>query len=134
MVDLEKIKPKIKKLAEKYNLSLVLLFGSQASGKTHSQSDVDLAFLTAVSMSLKNIAEMQDDFSETLKLEKIEMIALNGAHPFLLKQAAIKGRALYEKESSLFAKFKIYAFKRFMEAKPLLDLRRLSLEKFLQKI
>ncbi|MCX6731644.1 MAG: nucleotidyltransferase domain-containing protein, partial [Candidatus Parcubacteria bacterium] len=121
-------------LAEKYHLSLVVLFGSQAKGKTHSQSDVDLAFSAEEPMSPADLAKMQTDFSENLKIKDLEMVGLNNAHPFLMKQVAQNSIVLYEKERSLFAEFKIYAFKRFVEAKNLLDLRKLSLNRFLQKI
>lgn len=132
MLNIEKIKPEIEKLAQKYRLSLVLLFGSQASGKTHPQSDVDLAFLFEKKMDLMDIARMEIEFMENLKIKDLEMVALNGAHPLLLKQAAQKSIVLYEKEPSLFARFKIYAFKRSVEAKKLLDLREMSLNRFLQ--
>ncbi len=134
MLDLEKIKPNIKQLAEKYDLSLIILFGSQATGKTHPKSDVDLAFLAKSPMNLMEIAKMQAEFSEELKIRDLEMTALNGAHPFLLKQVAQKSIVLYEEEKSLFAKFKIYAFKRFIEAKKLFELRKLSFDKFLQRV
>jgi predicted nucleotidyltransferase len=134
MLDIEKIKPNIKQLAEKYGLSLVVLFGSQATGKTHSQSDVDLAFLAKRPMNLMEVAKMQTEFSEELKIRDLEMVALNGAHPFLLKQVAQKSIVLYEEEKFLFAKFKIYAFKSFIEAKKLFELRKLSFDKFLQKV
>lgn len=133
MIDTKKIKPKIEELARKYNLSLVVLFGSQVNGKTHAQSDVDLAFSFEGQMSLKDIAKMQDEFSEKLNIKDLEMVALNNAHPFLLKQVAQNSIVLYEKEPSLYARFKMYAFKRSVETKRLLDLRQLSLNKFLQK-
>ena len=75
---------------------------------------------------------MQNEFSEKLEIKNLEMVALNNAHPLLLKQAALKSVVLYEKEKFSYAKLRIYALKRFMEARPLLELRRLSLEKFLQ--
>lgn len=134
MLDIEKIKPDIKQLAEKYGLSLVVLFGSQATGKTHMKSDVDLAFLAKKPMNLMEIVKMQAEFSKELKIRDLETVALNGAHPFLLKQVAQKSVVLYEEEKSLFAKFKIYAFKRFIEAKKLFELRKLSFDKFLQKV
>jgi len=134
MVITKEIKQGIKELAEKYRLLLVVLFGSQVKGKTHSQSDVDLAFSAEEPMSPADLAKMQTDFSENLKIKDLEMVGLNGAHPFLLKQVAQNSIVLYEKERSLFAKFKIYAFKRFVEARNLMDLRKLSLDRFLQKI
>ena len=132
-MDIEKIKPKIARLAEKYSLSLLLLFGSQVTGKTHLRSDVDLAFVSEKQLDLTEIAKMEIDFSQRLRIKNLEMVALNGAHPFLLKQITQKAVVLYEKEDSLFVKFKIYALKRFMEAKRLLDLRELSFNNFLQR-
>ena len=134
MIPFEEIKPKIKDLAEKYHLSLVVLFGSQATGKTHSLSDVDFAFINEKVLSPADMAKMQVEFSERLKIKNLEMVGLKGAHPFLLKQVAQKSVLLYENEPSLFSKFKIYAFKRFIEAKNLFDLKKLSLDRFLQKI
>ena len=133
MIETDKAKIKVEKLAKKHKLLLVVLFGSQVSGKTHSNSDTDIAFFSEKRMSLKDIAQMQMDFVQTLKMKKIDLVALNGAHPLLLKQVAVKGKLLYEKEPSAFARFKIYALKRFMEAKPLLELRNSSLKKFIQK-
>jgi len=134
MISFEEIKPKIKNLAEKYRLSMVIVFGSQVKGKTHSQSDVDLAFVSEKSLGPSDIAKMQIEFAENLKVKNLDMTAINGAPPFLLKQMAQNSIVLYEKEHSLFAKFKIYAFKRFMEAKNLLALRELSLSRFLEKL
>lgn len=134
MIDLDSIKPPIKELAEKYHLLLVALFGSRATGKVHSQSDFDLAFLAEISMSPMAIAKMELEFSERFKIKKLEMTSLNGAPPLLLAQVARKSILLYEQAPSLFSGFKIYALKRFMEAKKLFDLRERSLKKFLQKV
>ncbi|RJQ31015.1 nucleotidyltransferase domain-containing protein [Candidatus Parcubacteria bacterium] len=37
---------KIKNMAEKYGLKLVLLFGSRVKGKVHEESDYDIAYLS----------------------------------------------------------------------------------------
>ena len=134
MLNITEIKPEIEKLAKKYRLSMIVLFGSQVSGKTHPQSDFDFAFLSEKKMSLIGIARMQSIFTQKLKLKNLEMVDLKTAPPLLLKKVATESILLYEKEPSLFADFKIYALKYFMEAKKLLDLRKLSLDRFLQKV
>lgn len=134
MFNISKIKPGVKKTAQKYHLSLVVLFGSQVSGRTHPQSDVDFAFLSEKRMSLIEIAKMQIAFSQKLELKNLELVDLKTAPPLLLKQVAGKSVLLYEKEPFLFANFKIYALKCFMEAKKLFDLRKSSLDKFLEKV
>lgn len=132
--NIEKIKQAMPEFAKKHNLSLVVLFGSQASGKTHLKSDTDIAFLAEKKMSLGEIARMTFELSQEIKIGNIEMTQLNGAQPFLLKQVAEKSILLYEKESSLFAQFKIYAIKRSMEAKKLFNLREASFNKFLKTV
>ncbi len=133
MFDVKKTKSKIENLAKKHHFSLVMLFGSQATGKTHLKSDIDIAFLSDKYLNLIDIAKITADFSKELEIGNLELVDMKNASPLLLKQVAQKSTLLYEKEPSMFAEFKIYAFKRFMEAKPLLDLRELSLNKFLQK-
>ena len=133
MIQIDKMKPLIKELAQKYHLLLVVLFGSQARGKTHAQSDVDIAFLSSSPMGLSNVAAMQFEFTQRLHLKDIELVDLHGASPLLLKEVARQSVLLYEKEPLEFAQFRIAAFKKYMEAKRLLDLRAASLEKFISK-
>lgn len=132
MISIDKIK--ISELAQKHGLLIVVLFGSQASGKTHLGSDVDLGFISEKSVSPADIAKMTFEFTEKLGVKNLELIDLAGAPPLLLKQVVQKSVLLYERETALFAKFRIYAIKLFMEAKKLLDLRETALNKFLQKI
>ncbi|MFH1564987.1 MAG: nucleotidyltransferase domain-containing protein [bacterium] len=134
MLQIDEIKSKIKKIAKKHKLSLVLLFGSQATGKTHANSDVDIAFVSEKHLRPSDAAKIQLEISQKLKIKNLELVDLKNATPLLLKQIAQKSILLYEKEQFVFANFKIYGFKRFMEAKNLLKLRDLSLDKFIQKI
>lgn len=128
----EEIKHKIAELAKTQNLSLVVLFGSQASGKTHKQSDVDIAFLARRPLGPRETGELAFEFSQALGIKDVDVLDLKTAPPLLLKQIAVGSRLLYESEPSLFARFKIYALKRYMEAHSLLKLREASLKKFLQ--
>ena len=70
---------------------------------------------------------------EILETQNIELVDLHGASPLLLKEVARQSVLLYEKEPLEFAQFRIAAFKKYMEAKRLLDLRAASLEKFISK-
>ncbi|MBM2817824.1 MAG: Nucleotidyltransferase domain protein [Parcubacteria group bacterium] len=135
MFDADKIKPQIKDLAEKHGLSLVMLFGSQVTGKTHKESDFDIAFTADKYISPRETAEILFDFTRDLKIGgDIELVNLKHASPLLLKQVAMNSILLYEKEPHLYNLFKIYALKRYMEERRFLKLRELSLNKFLQKI
>ncbi|MBI5004016.1 nucleotidyltransferase domain-containing protein [Candidatus Kaiserbacteria bacterium] len=124
----------LKGLAEKHGLSLVVLFGSQATGKTHAGSDTDIAFFSIQPKNMLEIAEMQMEFTEKLRIKDLELVDLAGKAPLFLKQVADQGIVLYEKDPSVFDEFQIYAFKRYVEAKPLYAMREAALHKYLQTV
>jgi len=134
MIDIKIFKESVKELAPKFCLSLVILFGSQVSGKTHKQSDVDIGFIAKKKMNMREIVEMQMAFAQVLKAKDIEMVDLKNLSPLFLKGIAEKSILLYEEEPAFYSNFKIYALKLFFEAKQLLHLRQISLNKFIQKI
>lgn len=131
-INTEKIKPDIEKLAQKYHLTLVVLFGSQARGTTHAKSDVDLAFSSETNLSPYDVAKMQLEFTQRLKFKDIELVDLRNASPLLLREVTRHAIVLHEKDHSKFARLKMYAFKRFVETKPLLDLRTKAREDFVK--
>jgi len=121
--EVEKNKKMIAELGEKHELDLVLLFGSQASGKTHAQSDVDIAIHGARRFRPMELAQIQFDFSSALKIELIEIADLKSATPLLMKEIADNSILLYEKEANLYDELKIYFLRRYFEARPLLKMR-----------
>lgn len=63
----------------------------------------------------------------------VELVDLKSAPPLLLKQVAEHSILLFESSRSIFALFKIYAYKLYVEAKPLFDLKKKQLNKMLKK-
>jgi predicted nucleotidyltransferase len=49
----------IARIAQKYSLELILLFGSQATGRTHGQSDFDVAYLSKQKLDLEEEAKFK---------------------------------------------------------------------------
>ena len=131
MLNITELQSKITSLAEKYNLSLVVLFGSQATGKIHPGSDIDIGFIADKQMGPGDIAGMQLDFEHTMRMGPIECTDLKAVPPLLLKFVAIEGILLYEKTPNLFAEYKIYFLKLYMEASPLFKMRDEHLARFL---
>ncbi|MEK7203014.1 MAG: nucleotidyltransferase domain-containing protein [Patescibacteria group bacterium] len=134
MIDLKKIKLDLLDVAKKHSISLFLLFGSQVSGKIHPKSDVDFGFLAEKKLKPNEIAKIQFILSERLKIKDLEVIDLKDASPLLLRNIAQSSILLYQKETELFERFKIYGIKIYMESKKLLKIRESSLNKFLEKI
>lgn len=68
-------------------VELVYLFGSQASGKVKPLSDIDFAVLFKKSLTdqerFSHKIKMLGDLSEILKMDKIDLVDLKTAPPFL---------------------------------------------------
>lgn len=67
---------------------LAYLYGSLAKGVTYPQSDIDIAILLGESMSEVAYpygyrAEILSDLMKVLRTNRIDLIALNEAPPFL---------------------------------------------------
>src|SRR3989344_5680723 len=122
-MDMEKIKPKIAKLADKYGLSLVLLFGSQVTGKAHAKSDVDIAFLSDNPLDLMQESALSVSLMQIFKTNFVDIVSLRNASPLLQKEIVNSAIVAYESRKSLFNEFVINAIKKYFETKPLFNLR-----------
>ncbi|MEK7480790.1 MAG: nucleotidyltransferase domain-containing protein [Patescibacteria group bacterium] len=127
------MRQRIVAIAEKYQLSLVLLFGSQATGKTHKQSDYDVAYLSERPLALMEESSLIVDLMPVFQTLTVDLVNLHNASPLLLKKIAERCMMLYEKERHLFAQFRIYAYKRYMEAQRLFRMRDQQLNRILHR-
>ena len=122
-MDIASVKPKIAKLAEKYGLTLVVLFGSQVTGQTHKESDVDVAYSSEKKLSFDDEVLLNTDLTEAFRNDKVSLVNLKTASPLLLKQIVTNALVLYEKTPHLFIETFIYALRAYEEARPLFELR-----------
>jgi predicted nucleotidyltransferase len=86
---------KIKQFAEKHGLQMVVLFGSQSRGEAMNGSDTDIAVLASEKKSVREVSEMQIEFSEIFHIKDVEMVDLSGRTPLFLKQVSDDGKVLY---------------------------------------
>lgn len=106
MINIDDIKLDVKKLAEKYSLSFVVLFGSQATGALHPKSDVDIAILSKNDVDMLSLTM---DFYKLFKREDVEVVNLGTSSPTLLYVIVRDGKLLFENEPGVFLKWKLYA-------------------------
>ena len=90
MTQTEVLKSQIKELAEKHGLSLVVLFGSQATGATHPKSDVDIAVLGSVNFDR---SKLLDDLGEIFQRDDIEIVNMAESSPTMM-YVLIQGRQI----------------------------------------
>lgn len=118
---------KLKRVARRYNLDLIILFGSQAKGRASEGSDIDVAVRARrrrwgdADWELGLVSDL------TAALEssgEVDVAFLNGADPVLLFEVASDGVPLFEAEPAGFAQFCSYAARRYEDNRKWFERRR----------
>ena len=105
-------------LANKYELKLIILFGSQVSGRTHKESDYDVAFLSEKELSLEKESGFMYGLMPILKIRDerlVNIVDMKTVGPLMLYSITNKGQVLFERKPSLFLSLKLYAWKVFID-------------------
>jgi predicted nucleotidyltransferase len=121
----------LRQFSQQHGLQLLVLFGSQASGKTHPKSDTDIGFVSTRKKNLLETITLQSNMSRAFAVRDLDLVDLRTVSPLFLKNIADSGVVLYEEHPGLFAELRMYAFKLFVESKPI---RAASLKHFLQTV
>lgn len=120
--------------AEEKAIKFIVLFGSRAINKAREESDCDVAVF------LKNRKDFFSDFglySDLLKNlsaalgigeEKLDLTNLAKANILLRYEITSKGKLLCGDENE-YEEFKAFAFRDYIDAKPLFDLENLLIRK-----
>ena len=111
-IDINTKKKEISEIAKEHGLEMVVLFGSQATGRTHAKSDVDIG---VISRNKFDIFGLTTDFYKFLKRDDVEVVDLSRASPTLMRAIVIDGKLLYERKRADFLNWKFYAIKTWMD-------------------
>lgn len=126
----ENFQQKIKEIAKKYNLNLVLLFGSQVKNKKylHRESDFDIAYLSRRELTGKEIIDLNCDFIDFFHCDRIDLVDLKKDNPLLKYEIAQNSKLLYGEEMD-YLEFKATAFKSYIDHQPLFKLEDILIRK-----
>lgn len=122
---------KIAETAKNYRLTLMLLFGSQSDGRTHKESDVDIAYVPGRQLTFKDEYHLNYELTNIFRTDRVDTVDLRKA-PALLSYAIFQHPVvLYQQNELVFPSYQAYAFKKYIEAKPLYEekFRRLAQRK-----
>lgn len=111
-----KQKLEIAKVAEKFQLKLMVVFGSFANGKQREDSDLDIGVLGLEEISFKEQISLMSELAVIFNKE-IDLSVLNRTNPLLLFQVSKNSVLLFGKQEDLL-KFKLYAFKSYHDYAP----------------
>ena len=124
---------KLNDLCRRYDLKLVILHGSYATGRKRKKSDIDIAILGRSKMINENYLEIIGKFSGLFG-DNCDLAFLNNTESMIVYQAAIKGIPLYEAEKGGFADFKTTAISTYQDAKKFRELEKHYLRSALRRM
>lgn len=113
---------RIAKIAKKFQLKLVIIFGSFANGKNRADSDLDIAVLGLREVSFSEQISLINELSQIFN-KNIDLSVLNKANPLLLFQASKNSILLYGSREE-FLKFKLYAFNVYNDYAPYFEMEK----------
>ncbi|MEK7326521.1 MAG: nucleotidyltransferase domain-containing protein [Chloroflexota bacterium] len=110
-------------IIKKYDLKLLLLFGSRARGDARKDSDTDIAFMSGRNLDFNQKAELMMDLLPVVKAKetKIDVIDTKTAHPLLLYLIMQDAKVLYTEDMMFFYNLQSAAFKKYIEVKPVYE-------------
>jgi predicted nucleotidyltransferase len=125
-------KQEIKKIGKKYNLKLIILHGSYATGKARTDSDLDIAIIGKKLIDFKKLAKIYSALSKVLgdnTKRELDIKTLNRADPLFCYHIAKYSELLYGSLLN-YNEFRAYAFRSYYDSKDLFKLEGLLVSKF----
>lgn len=98
------------------NIILVILFGSQATGKAGKNSDTDVAVVSDHSLTLEEKAEIGTEAARIFNIseDNVDVVDIWHAPPLLQHEIASSGKLIYG-DMFDFIRFRVLAWKRYLD-------------------
>ena len=124
-LDIEKLKLKTKPIAERYNLRLVILYGSFVKNLAKEASDIDIAVLGKQKISFQEEIDIINEFIPVggeFGIKEVDVKSLHNTSPLFRFQVIKNGILLYG-DNHDFNSFRAYAFRDYHDSRDLLALK-----------
>lgn len=121
---------KIEDIAEKYQLTLMLMFGSRAIGKTHPGSDLDIAVYGTKVFSETEKVQLTYHLCNIFRTNHIDLVDLRTAPPRLKYEVYKNCKILFQRDPMLFYKLELANLHEIEELEVLDRIRRERLGEF----
>ncbi len=121
-------KEKIKEIAQKYNLEMVLLFGSQVNSRAKPDSDVDVAYSAKKQLSVDEKIGFNNELCDFFKKDIVDQVDIKNANPLLLHEISTNSKLIFGKEID-YLEFKAFTFRNYIDSQSLFNLEELLIKK-----
>jgi predicted nucleotidyltransferase len=120
---IDDVKSKAAELAHKYNLDMIVLFGSRADNTNTKRSDVDIAYTKSEPLSFDDQLSIGAELAHFYGTEAADVVYLPKTSPVFMYQIMKKAKLLFGKSSEIFPNLFSYAIKRLHENMFLYDMK-----------
>lgn len=117
----DKQRIKIEEIVSKYHLRLVLLFGSQSTDKITKESDIDIAYVPEQLLDFNQEYHLNFELTNVFQKDRVDTVDIRKATPLMMYAIFQHPQILFQNNDKIFAQYRVYAFKRYIEAKPLYE-------------
>ncbi len=111
-------------------LELLIVFGSAATGRANSRSDVDVAVRCTGPADLDGIYL---ELAPRFRTRHLDLVDLRRAGPLLAFEVARHGVLLYERQPGAFREFQSLASRRYCDTAGLRQAQRRAIQAFLER-
>lgn len=119
---MKKEKEQLNKIAKKYDLKLLLLFGSQVDKKSlHQESDFDIAYFSRRELDGRELIDLNCDLMDVFVDDKVDIVDLKKADPLLKYQISVKSK-LFFGDIMDYLGFKALSFKEYIDHTSLFEI------------
>jgi predicted nucleotidyltransferase len=123
---------RLEQVCRRYNVALLVQFGSTVSGNVHEHSDLDLAALVGGDPASRDARiDLYVDLAPLFPGRDVDLALINTADPLFLKKILEHGRLLYG-SSRRFAELRVYAYRRYQDHKRFLAVERRYVKRMLE--
>ena len=109
-------------IGEKYNLKFMIIYGSFAKGRPHSQSDIDIGVLGKTKMDRSLMMQLYAELADVFQVKDLDLKSLSGIDP-LFRYEAMRDSLLIFGDPVDYHSFKAYAFRDYMDSQSLFRLQ-----------
>ena len=111
-------------------LELLVVFGSAATGRATTRSDVDVAVRCAGTADLDGLYL---ELAPRFRTRHLDLVDLNRAGPLLAFEVARRGALLYERPPGAYREFQSLASRRYCDTAGLRRAQRRAIQVFLER-
>jgi len=113
----------LENIIKKYNLELLVTFGSFQTNRFQKQSDLDIGYISKRNLTMDEKISLLSALVFYFQKDNIDLVNLKKASPLLAYEVACNGRILFETKNR-FLLFKIQASARYIDTKRLREARK----------